>query len=75
MLHLDVDLYESYKACLANLYQEVAPGGIILFDEYKQKNTQKVSPGAAKAIDQFFSDKKETIEYDEEFDKYFSIKL
>ena len=58
LLHLDVDLYESYKTCLDNLYQKVAPGGIILFDEYKQKNTQKVFPGAAKAIDQFFSDKK-----------------
>lgn len=75
LLHLDVDLYDSYKTCLENLFHKVTPGGIILFDEYKQKNTQKVFPGAAKAIDQFFSDKKEIIEYDKEFDKYYAVKL
>lgn len=75
LLHLDVDLYDSYKTCLEHLYQKVVPGGVILFDEYKQKDTEKVFPGAAKAIDSFFSDKKEKIEYDEEFDKYFAVKL
>lgn len=74
LLHLDVDLYESYKTCLQNLYSLVSAGGIILFDEYKQRDTQKVFPGAAIAIDEFFKDKKETIQYDEVFDKYYVIK-
>ncbi len=74
LLHLDVDLYGSYKTCLHALYDKVVPGGVILFDEYKQKDTQKVFPGAAKAIDEFFSDKPETIEYDGCHDKYFTIK-
>lgn len=74
LLHLDVDLYGSYKTCLNELYQKVVPGGVILFDEYKQKDTQEVFPGAAKAIDEFFADKEEVIEYDARHDKYFTIK-
>ena len=34
LLHLDVDLYQSYLDCLNGLYEFVVPGGIILFDEY-----------------------------------------
>ncbi len=75
ILHLDVDLYSSYKTCLENLYSKVAKGGLILFDEYKQKDTQKVFPGAAKAIDEFFTDKPEKIQYNEEFDKFFAVKV
>lgn len=74
LLHLDVDIYGSYKTCLNELYHKVVPGGVILFDEYKQKDTQKVWPGAAKAIDEFFADKSEAIEYDSRHDKYFAIK-
>lgn len=74
ILHPDVDLYDSYKVCLEHLYSKVEKNGIILFDEYMQKNTQKVFPGAAKAINEFFADKKEVIEYDEKFDKYYCIK-
>jgi hypothetical protein len=74
LLHLDVDLYDSYKVCLESLYPKVARHGIILFDEYRQGDTQRVFPGAAKAIDEFFADKKETIEYDRTFDKYYCVK-
>jgi hypothetical protein len=74
LLHLDVDLYGSYKVCLNELYHKVVSGGVILFDEYKQQNVQEVFPGAAKAIDEFFADKPETIEYDSIYDKYFTIK-
>lgn len=74
LLHLDVDLYGSYKTCLNNLYDKVVSGGVILFDEYKQKNTQEVFPGAAKAIDEFFHGKPEVIQYDERYDKYYTIK-
>ena len=36
LLHLDVDLYESYKTALQSLYEYVAPGGVVAFDEYGQ---------------------------------------
>ncbi|HFD87207.1 MAG TPA: hypothetical protein ENJ35_05990 [Gammaproteobacteria bacterium] len=55
LLHLDCDLYESYKLALEQLYDKVAPGGIVMFDEYEDRRW----PGAKKAIDEFFSDKTE----------------
>jgi hypothetical protein len=55
LLHLDCDLYESYKVSLTNLYGKVAPGGVIMFDEYDDTRW----PGARKAIDEFFADKPE----------------
>ncbi len=55
LLHLDCDLYESYKLALETLYDKVAPGGIVLFDEYGDRRW----PGATKAIDEFFADRTE----------------
>ena len=55
LLHLDCDLYESYKTALAHLYDKVVRGGIIMFDEYDDDRW----PGARKAIDEFFADKPE----------------
>lgn len=55
LLHLDCDLYESYRTCLEQLYRLVVPGGIIMFDEYEDPRF----PGAKRAIDEFFSDKVE----------------
>ena len=52
MLHLDCDLYESYKISLTNLYDKVVAGGIIMFDEYDDQRW----PGARRAIDEFFMD-------------------
>jgi hypothetical protein len=57
LLHLDCDLYESYKLALETLYDKVQPGGVIMFDEYGDTRW----PGATKAIDEFFSDKPETV--------------
>ena len=57
LLHLDCDLYESYRISLDALFEKVAPCGIIMFDEYHDNRW----PGATKAIDEFFSDKPETI--------------
>ena len=57
LLHLDGDLYESYKVSLETLYEKVAPGGIIMFDEYLDQRW----PGATKAIDEFFSGKPEKV--------------
>ena len=55
LLHLDCDLYESYKVSLTNLYDKVVKGGIIMFDEYDDQRW----PGAKIAIDEFFADKPE----------------
>jgi hypothetical protein len=74
LLHLDVDLYGSYKTCLEQLYRNVVPGGLILLDEYKQGNMQDVFPGAAKAIDEFLADKPEKPQFDTTAKKYYLIK-
>ncbi len=56
-IHLDCDLYESYKECLNMLYQSLVPGGVIVFDDYGSPNW----PGAKKAVDEFFSTKTESV--------------
>jgi hypothetical protein len=58
LLHLDCDLYESYKLSLESLYDKVQPGGVIMFDEYGDDRW----PGATKAIDEFFQNKPETVQ-------------
>jgi hypothetical protein len=58
LLHLDCDLYESYKLSLETLYDKVQPGGVIMFDEYGDSRW----PGASKAIDEFFRGKPETVQ-------------
>jgi O-methyltransferase len=57
LLHLDCDLYESYKTALATLYDKVASNGVIMFDEYRDSRW----PGATTAIDEFFANKAERI--------------
>ena len=57
LLHLDGDLYESYKTPLETLYDKVVRGGIIMFDEYADPRWV----GARKAIDEFFADKPEVV--------------
>jgi hypothetical protein len=32
LLNLDVDLYDSYRTCLEQLYPKVVPGGVVIFD-------------------------------------------
>lgn len=68
LLHLDVDLYQSYKLCLEALYPRIVQGGVILFDEYHDPNF----PGADKAIDPFCKEHHLTILNDG--DKYFTVK-
>ena len=57
LLHLDGDLYDSYRIPLEHLYDKVVTGGIIMFDEYDDHRW----PGAKKAVDEFFADKPEKI--------------
>ena len=54
-VHLDCDIYESYKECLNFFYPRMPPGGIILFDEYNDPPW----PGCNLAIDEFLADKPE----------------
>ena len=71
LLHLDCDLYESYKLSLETLYDKVQRGGVIMFDEYDDSRW----PGARKAIDEFFRDKPEKPQAHEKCSwKYFVIK-
>ena len=57
-LHLDVDLYQSYKDCLEFFYPKLLKGGMVTFDEYtvdyelKKKKGYSFSSGAKIAIDE-----------------------
>ncbi|MEO8358623.1 MAG: TylF/MycF/NovP-related O-methyltransferase [Vicinamibacteria bacterium] len=71
-VHLDCDLYEAYKTCLAFFYPRLEQGGIILFDEYNDA----VYKGCNKAVDEYLADKPEkpvAIQQDN-YIKYFIVK-
>lgn len=71
LLHLDVDLYDSYRACLKYLYFKVSPGGVIVFDEYEDEIKW---PGAKKAIDEFLQENRFQVKKDDVVNKYYLIK-
>ena len=75
LVHIDVDLYQSYKECLNFFYPRLVPGGYIVLDEYGHENT---FPGAKKAVEEFFSDKPEKPQYydneKENSRRYFIVK-
>jgi O-methyltransferase len=52
LAHLDVDLYDPTLSCLAQVYPRLAPGGIIVLDDYGFASC----PGVRKAVDDFFHD-------------------
>lgn len=56
-VHLDCDLYQSYKTCLEFFYPRLQPGAIVLLDEYNDPPW----PGCNKAVDEFLADKPETL--------------
>ena len=56
-VHLDCDLYDSYKTCLGFFYPRLVRGGIILFDEYNDPPW----PGCNKAVDEALMDKPENV--------------
>jgi macrocin-O-methyltransferase TylF-like protien len=58
LVHLDVDLFESYRTCLEFFYPRMVPGGYIVCDEYGGLKY----PGAKIAIDSFLKDKPERLE-------------
>ena len=53
VLHLDLDIYQSYADSLRILWPQVLPGAWILFDEYDQGRDEEKWLGAKKAIDEF----------------------
>ena len=54
ILHIDCDLYQSYKQCLEKLYDKVVSGGCIIFDEYYSLKY----PGPRIFVNEFFDGKK-----------------
>ncbi len=57
VINIDVDQYESVRACLEFAYPRVAQGGYIVLDDYNCKNC----PGAKKAVDEFMMGKPEVL--------------
>ncbi|MEE8046353.1 MAG: TylF/MycF/NovP-related O-methyltransferase, partial [Dehalococcoidia bacterium] len=74
LLHIDVDLHDSYLTVLNNLYDQVVSGGVIAFDEYKSPWDLDRFPGASVAIDSFFSGLPGEIERDPHVMKWFYVK-
>jgi len=66
-LHLDVDMYRSYKDCFKYLAPYVVKGGIILFDEYNDPNW----PGATQAIDEYLKETGRQLQHDAFLNRYF----
>jgi len=57
LVHLDCDLYGSYKTCLEFAYPRMLAGSWIVLDDYRLP--ANVYPGADRAVDEFFADKPE----------------
>ncbi len=82
-LHIDADLYQSYKDVLAQFFSRVSIGGVVVFDEYREfplsaeygKGTIQKWPGCTKAVDDFFENRPEKIQCDELSKKYYVIKF
>jgi len=52
-VHVDVDFYQSVKDCCKFFCPKLAIDGIIMFDDYNFSST----PGAKKAVDEYFENK------------------
>ncbi|HTC00374.1 MAG TPA: TylF/MycF/NovP-related O-methyltransferase [Ferruginibacter sp.] len=57
-VHLDCDLYSSYKTCLNYFYSRMNSGGVVIFDEYLDPVYTKCTD----VIDEFLTDKPEKLE-------------
>ncbi|MDP6630593.1 MAG: TylF/MycF/NovP-related O-methyltransferase [Kiritimatiellia bacterium] len=56
LLHIDGDFYESTRTCMEELYPQVAPGGIVILDDYG------VYAGCRQAVDEYLGQRGETPE-------------
>jgi hypothetical protein len=73
VLFLDCDLYQSYMDCLTALYDQVVPGGVVIFDEYYSLKY----PGACWAVAEFFVERPGVFEVyhtDEGFERWCFVK-
>jgi hypothetical protein len=57
LLHLDVDLGQSYTDALQGFWPHLRSGSVIVFDEYDNPRDLEKWPDAKPAIDEFFKDK------------------
>lgn len=72
-LHLDPDLYQSYKTALENLWPKVSVGGIASIDAYQY--TEQL-PGCRKAVDEYFSQRRDAMMHkDSLLDRYYIVKV
>jgi O-methyltransferase len=55
LVHIDVDIYQSYKDCLEFFYPKMVIGGLMILDDYNASTCI----GAKVATDEFFKDKPE----------------
>lgn len=55
ILHIDGDLYQSYRAALENLFNKVSKNGVIIFDDFTKEEEEKEEkfPGARLAVKEF----------------------
>jgi hypothetical protein len=74
LLHLDVDLYDSYQISLKELYPKVETGGIVAFDEYLNTYEHLHWPGARRAIDEFLGERRADMLRDDRTGKYYFVK-
>lgn len=58
LLHLDLDIYQSYSNALEAGWDRLQVGGLVLLDEYDKPSDLKKWPGAKKAIDEFVREKR-----------------
>ena len=74
LLHIDADLYDSYKDALRYLWPKVSIGGIAAFDEYQMCEEW---PGARQAVDEFFGQLapgRARLCHDVLYDRYYAVK-
>ncbi len=69
LVHIDGDWYDSTKFCLEELYEIVEPGGVLVIDDYANKQF----PGVKDAVDEFFGNREGEIE--ERFEVYPALVL
>lgn len=56
LLHIDLDIHDSILATLDHCFDKLAPGGVIVFDDYGFESCY----GARVAVDAFFAERPET---------------
>jgi len=71
-VHLDCDIYASYRQCLAYFFPRMTPGGILLLDEYNDPPW----PGCNKAVDEFLAERSETVQpiAHDGYEKFYIVK-